>query len=60
VHGARGRSRGLGDAVLLREDVNNERDRWSEHGLGYLLNPSDPTGDDRSWIAQAWLAMVRR
>ena len=46
--------------MLLREDVNNEEDRWSEHGLGHLLNPSDPTGDDRSWIAQAWLGIVRR
>ena len=27
---------------------------------GHLLNPSDPTGDDRSWIAQAWLGIVRR
>ena len=33
---------------------------WSEHGLGHLLNPSDPTSDDRSWIAQAWLSIVRR
>ncbi len=46
--------------MLLREGVNNEEDRWSEHGLGHLLNPSDPTGDDRSWIAHAWLGIVRR
>jgi hypothetical protein len=49
-----------GEPVLLRKGANNEEDRWSEHGLGHLLNPSDPTGDDRSWIAQAWLAIVRR
>jgi hypothetical protein len=52
-----------GEPVLLREGVNNGEDgedRWSEHGLGHLLNPSDPEGDDRSWIAQAWLAIVRR
>ncbi len=52
-----------GEPVLLRKGVNNGEDgedRWSEHGLGHLLNPSDPEGDDRSWIAQAWLAIVRR
>jgi hypothetical protein len=52
-----------GEPALLRKGVNNGEDgedRWSEHGLGHLLNPSDPEGDDRSWIAQAWLAIVRR
>jgi hypothetical protein len=39
---------------------NNEEDRWSEHGLGHLLNPMDPESEDRDWIAQAWLAIVRR
>jgi hypothetical protein len=46
--------------ALLRSGVNNKDDRWSEHGLGHLLNPSDPQSDDRDWIAQAWLAIVRR
>ena len=52
-----------GEPALLRKKENNGEDgedRWSEHGLGHLLNPSDPTGDDRSWIAQAWLGIVRR
>ncbi|MFY9738696.1 MAG: hypothetical protein WAK11_06540, partial [Candidatus Cybelea sp.] len=52
-----------GEPALLRKKVNNGddgEDRWSEHGLGHLLNPSDPTDDDRSWIAQAWLGIVRR
>jgi len=49
-----------GVPVLLREGVNNEADRWSEHGLGHLLNPSDPETDDRDWIGQAWLNIVRR
>jgi len=40
--------------------VNNKEDRWSEHGLGHLLNPSDPDDEDREWIAQAWLNIVRR
>jgi hypothetical protein len=46
--------------VLLRSGVNNKDDRWSEHGLGHLLNPSEPDKDDREWIAQAWLGIVRR
>jgi hypothetical protein len=39
---------------------NNEEDRWSEHGLGHLLNPIDPENEDRDWIAQAWLVIVRK
>ena len=39
---------------------NNKEDRWSEHGLGHLLNPTDPESENRDWIAQAWLAMIRR
>jgi hypothetical protein len=49
-----------GEPALLREGVNNEDDRYSEHGLGHLLNPTDPGSDDRDWIAQAWLSIVRR
>jgi hypothetical protein len=52
-----------GEPALLRRGVNNGEkgeDRWSEHGLGHLMNPSDPDSDDRSWIAQAWLGIVRR
>jgi hypothetical protein len=26
----------------------------SEHGLGHLLNPTDPDSPDRDWIRQAW------
>jgi hypothetical protein len=40
--------------------VNNEDDRWSEHGLGHLLNPTDPKSEDPEWIAQVWLAIIRR
>ncbi len=46
--------------ALLRSGVNNKEDRSSEHGLGHLLNPTDPDGDDREWIAQSWLAIIRR
>lgn len=49
-----------GFPVLLRKGANNNEDRWSQHGLGHLLNPTDPESDDRDWIAQAWLGIVRR
>lgn len=49
-----------GEPQLLRKGVNNKSDRWSEHGLGHLLNPTDPNADDRDWIGQAWLAIIRR
>jgi len=45
---------------LLRERINNAEDRYSEHGLGHLLNPADPKSEDRNWIAQVWLSIVRR
>ncbi|HUY40479.1 MAG TPA: hypothetical protein VMV82_02815 [Candidatus Dormibacteraeota bacterium] len=49
-----------GAPVLLRDKINNDEDRWSEHGLGHLLNPTDPDTDDREWIAQAWLRILRK
>ena len=49
-----------GEPVLLRKGVNNDEDRWSEHGLGHLLNPTDPNSEDREWIAQAWLRIIRK
>lgn len=49
-----------GEPQLLRKGTNNDSDRWSEHGLGHLLNPTDPESDDPKWVGQAWLNMVRR
>lgn len=49
-----------GNPVLLRKGINNKEDRWSEHGLGHLLNPTDPETEDREWIAEAWLGMTRK
>jgi hypothetical protein len=48
--------------TLFTIDKNGEPTlvKYSEHGLGHLLNPTDPDSDDRNWIAQAWLNMVRR
>ena len=38
--------------------VNNEEDRWSEHGLGHLMNPTDPESEDREWIARVWQRII--
>jgi len=46
--------------ALLRKGVNNKSDRWSLHGLGHLLNPTDPESEDRDWISQIWLNIIRR
>ncbi len=43
----------------LAEAGEPELVKWSEHGLGHLLNPTDPEGDDRDWIRQAWEGVVR-
>ena len=49
-----------GKPQLLREGINNKKDRWSRHGLGHLLNPLDPEASDRNWTAAVWDLIVRR
>jgi hypothetical protein len=49
-----------GNPVLLQTGVNNHEDRWSEHGLGHLRNPLNPDTEDRIWIPQAWISIIRR
>ncbi len=49
-----------GCPVLLRKNLNNDKDRWSEHGLGHLLNPTDLQSADRDWIAEVWRDIVHR
>jgi hypothetical protein len=49
-----------GNPVLLQKGVNNHENRWSEHGLGHLRNPFDFESEDRDWIREAWLNIVRR
>lgn len=44
---------------LLRAAANNPTDRWSQHGLGHLINPSEPDSQDRKWIAHVWLNFIR-
>jgi hypothetical protein len=34
--------------------------KWSEHGLGHLLNPTDPDSEDRDWIRACWEMLVRK
>jgi len=36
----------------------NQLVKTSEHGLGHLLNPADPSSDDRDWIGQAWRWLI--
>lgn len=31
----------------------------SQHGLGHLLNPTDPASEDRNWINQVWEHIIR-
>jgi hypothetical protein len=31
----------------------------SEHGLGHLLNPTDPDDESRTWIIQTWTYLLR-
>jgi hypothetical protein len=47
-------------AALLREKVNNTKDRWSRHGLGHLLNPTDPEASDRIWAAAVSETILRK
>jgi hypothetical protein len=49
-----------GEPILLKRRINSEKDHWKQHGLGHLLNPTDPESPDRQWIAQVWLGIVRR
>lgn len=34
--------------------------KWSGHGLGHLLNPTEPGSDDRDWIRHAWEWLLRK
>jgi hypothetical protein len=49
-----------GEPRLLRAGLNNKKDRWSRHGLGHLLNPTDPEASDRNWTAGVWNSIIRK
>ena len=40
-------------------DELDELRKHSEHGLGHLLNPTDPESESRDWIPQLWQHIVR-
>lgn len=44
--------------VTLKDDGRPELVKWSEHGLGHLLNPTDPDSEDRDWIRLIWEGIV--
>jgi hypothetical protein len=44
----------------LNQDGEPVLVKWSGHGLGHLLNPTDPGSDDRDWIRQAWDWLLRK
>jgi hypothetical protein len=48
-------------ALFLRHEKNGSvLLRYSEHGLGHLLNPINLQDENRDWIGQAWLNMIRK
>jgi hypothetical protein len=49
-----------GNPVLLQKGKNNEKDGWKQHGLGHLLNPTDPDSEDRAWVGQVWYDLISR
>jgi DNA polymerase III epsilon subunit-like protein len=44
---------------MLNQDGEPQLLKWSEHGLGHLLNPTDPESDDRAWMRQVWEGIIR-
>jgi len=32
----------------------------NHHGLGHLLNPTDPDSEDRDWMRQVWAGIVQQ
>ncbi len=44
-----------GQPVIRKEgEADGAGEKWSKHGLGHLLNPTDPESPDRDWIRQIW------
>lgn len=49
-----------GEPEIIRESENNLSNHFSRHGLGHLLNPTDPESDNPAWIATIWKYIIRR
>jgi hypothetical protein len=41
-------------ALFNREDEAIDVRKYSEHGLGHLLDPTDPGSDNPSWMRRVW------
>jgi len=44
----------------LDPDGRPQLRKWSEHGLGHLINPTNPAAADRNWIRQLWQGIIDR
>ena len=42
------------------EEVESADRKASQHGLGHLMNPTDPESDSRDWIAQGWRYLLEK
>ncbi len=49
-----------GSPVLCKATETLPGEKWSEHGLGDLLNPRDPDEEARDWIRALWEVELRR
>lgn len=49
-----------GNPVLRKATKAIPGEKWSEHGLGHLLNPRDPDQEARDWIRALWEVELRR
>jgi hypothetical protein len=49
---------GTPDLLRKGKGGNSSDNHWSEHGLGHLLNPSDPDSEDRDWTAEVWQVVI--
>jgi hypothetical protein len=46
-------------ALFTREaDGRPQLVKYSEHGLGHLLNPTDPDSENRDWMGQVWEGLI--
>jgi len=41
-------------ALFNRDGEGFDVRKYSEHGLGHLLNPTDPESEDRQWMRAVW------
>ena len=49
-----------GNPLLRKATRSVPGEKWSEHGLGHLLNPTEPDEEARDWIRELWEIELRR